>query len=569
MCWTTELIQSLLAVSTSKALGSLSNKALAVLVMAESKRNLQRVDSRDTVTTLRSHQVISPGGSPTLHLQTSSEAKRLRKSNTAKESLPYITSIIQDLHWALLEINGGSRPKAQARQLEVWGCFLDRQLNQASRDYHSVAHVFEISAGAAPLQVLATLFRDALHYTIDEVGLASRSSAVAATEEESTAHLSAEAVVQGFLVPGTHTVAPDLCERDRLVARIFGFSSEQDLSGVRGWHKGLDICMSAVLATRLLKDCLTLTQIAQLCVCMEATIPYRLREDLQTDQLPLEALYQRLVDVNQEFSLGLTHLRMIHTVQLGCDLWNRQVGNLVSDSLAMVLDHSWKLMPELNPALRKRALYKLNDYHLALQSMTNILTNMKASHIIATFRGIPTDEETAQFEKTVAMNLERVVLYMNARLLSVAVVAALACLTGGDAPKSFFFGDVPLPHETEVMDSMGQGLLEEHDRIERATTFNAEVHSALSGEIGMSMTSSFDTQQAPLAAYLYQTLGDVRIAKILADHKLTKVALPLSEEAAWALLRGIPQPVIITVAEEVGRFTVSRAPALERILPQM
>ena len=302
-----------------------------------------------------------------------------------------------------------------------------------------------------------------------------------------------------------------------------------------------------------------------MCVCLEATIPNRLRDNSK----PLEDVYLRLVDANGEFGLELSECDMISTVQQACDLWNRQVGNIMSDALATVLDHTWKLLPEVNPALRKRALYKLYDYHQALQSMTNVIGNMKGSTIVMEFRGIPTAPEVSQFEAAVNNNMDLVALYLKVRLLTVATVAALACLSGGDAPKSFFFGDEPLSFETDHMDHLGDKLLEDEDRIDTVAKFSQEVYGALCGEEGMGETSSFDTQKAPLAAYLYRTLGDARIAKVLESCHILDGPVPFDEPCSWQLLRALPRPVVYTVAEEISRFTVSRKASLDRVLPSL
>lgn len=526
--------------------------------MSDERKSPTRVSGRDSLVKLRDDDVISPGGSQVLHLSLSVLQRRPRKSTGAEESLTYITSIIQDMRWALTELNEGERPNCTAMELEIWGCFLDRQLSQSSRNYHSVAHIFEISAGAGPLQVLAAFFRDCVHYAIDDGDPATQMLGQVASNSR---HLTVQGILQGYLIPGTHTIAPDLSEGDRLVCFIFGYRPEQDLSSsVRGWHKGLDILLSAVVVTRILQKCLSRAQIAQLCVCLEATIPNRLRDNNK----PLEDVYQRLIQANKEFNLDLSEDDMIETVQQACDLWNRQVGNLMSDDLSVVLDHTWRLLPEVNPALRRRALYKLNEYHIALQSMTNVIGSMRASTIVMEFREIPCLPEAMQFKHLVSDNMDLVSLYLKVRLLAVAIVAALACLTGGDAPKSFFFGDEPLAYETDYyMDQLGDKLLEDEDRIDTAAEYRKQVYEALCGE---RRTSGFDTQRAPLAAYLYRTLGDDRIAQILQDCHILDGPLPLTNEGSWGLLRAMPRTVVCTVAEEMSRFTISRQAALDRVM---
>ncbi|KAI2503107.1 hypothetical protein MHU86_11378 [Fragilaria crotonensis] len=93
---------------------------------------------------------------------------------------------------------------------------------------------------------------------------------------------------------------------------IFGRHVGQSNCGNDG---GLDFFLSAVLMARVLKDTLSETYLAQIAVCMEATIPFRERA--------LETLDQRLRAVNEKYNLGLTEGELVESIQRGADLNNR------------------------------------------------------------------------------------------------------------------------------------------------------------------------------------------------------------------------------------------------------
>jgi hypothetical protein len=135
---------------------------------------------------------------------------------------------------------------------------------------------------------------------------------------------------------------------------------------------------------------------------------------------------------------------MVEVIQMGADLQNRSVGNLVSTDIAVLLDHTWSLLPEKNVALINKTLYTLTEYGIAIQKMSAHLSQLKAETLFLSFRGLPSKKEMETLQQRCAKNLETVTLYMQARLLSVAIVACFACMTGGaNAPKTFFFGDLP------------------------------------------------------------------------------------------------------------------------------
>jgi len=182
------------------------------------------------------------------------------------------------------------------------------------------------------------------------------------------------------------------------------------------------------------------------------------------------------------------------------------------------------------------------------------------------FRGVPVGRDIELFRDILTKNLTKAVLYIRARLLAVATVAAFATLTGGcDAPKSFFFGDLPSFH-TES-ERLGDGLLEEIPEslppppVEGL--YNPEIYELLRGN-RMSETG-FDTRNAPLAAYMYNEFrNDQALEKF---EKLYEC--PLLHESSWKLLTHLPLHVACTIGGEVGRIAISRRKAINRILNQL
>jgi hypothetical protein len=539
-------------------------------------RGSRRVNSRSSITEMRESDVMSDGASSVLMERNSARITRTRLTLSINENRPtYITSLIQDMQWAFEELDC----KYEQSKLEEWAIFVHASLTNESRNFHGVPHVFEISAGAAPMQLLAAIFRDVTNHYIDG-------------EEISEKHFE---LLQGVLQEGTYILQSDLSSsspssgrRLALVSAIFGVTPGTDMSLYQGMHKGLDVFLSAVAASRLLEDTLSLKQTAQLCCCLEATIPFRTApggEASSPDSYsPLDRLFGRLEQANTDFDLQMTPEEMVETVQLGADLTNRNIGNMVTDDLTEFLSHTWSLLPEQNVALRQHSLFTLHDFYDAVSNMVDWVQNVQAECIYSTFRGVPDEAESMELHEQLTFNLHSAVLYLQARLLSVGVVAAFAALTGGDAvPFSFFFGDAPSVNGESAQ--LGDGLILSASAIPTIPELDCEqdaepapdsgedsdgFEGIVSQEVlnllrGHRMDGTFfDKGNAPLAAYLYQHLGDD-----LVSAGLELCSLDFTEESARALLQFLPARVFRTVAKELSRFTVSRTKAIADLQEQI
>jgi hypothetical protein len=498
-------------------------------------------------------------------------------SSSSSSSIPrrnidgsYISSLIQDLMWAVSELqlttassSAATATTATTTKAENWAIFLHGCLTRDSRGYHGIRHVFEICAGASSLQFLAAAFRNAISYHSIDQDTAQFSPMNARREQE---------LLHGIFVPGTLILAETTLvdASDLLVADIFNFKRGSDLKQFQGLHGAIDVFLSAILASRLLKYSLPLAQIAQIATCLEATIPFRTIQKQQQQQqhghahtttTPLDILYARLAQCNETYGLQLTKGQLVETLQQAADLQNRSVGNMVTDDIAEFLDHTWSLLPEQHSSLRRHALYTLADYYAALYSMTELIRGLQPSTVYVSFRGVPNKDEMRVFHERLQCNLVTSTVYLRVRLFSVAMVSALACLTGGGGPKSFFFGDIPsADRQTERLgDGLPKMMIDSENGDKEGVSQHDEVYDILCGN-RMSDTG-FDTQNAPLAAYLYRQLGCPAIVKAL-EH----AALPMTEDSAWALLQSLPPAVVGAVGAEVGRVAVSRRKGIERLL---
>jgi hypothetical protein len=245
---------------------------------------------------------------------------------------------------------------------------------------------------------------------------------------------------------------------------------------------------------------------------------------------------------------------LLETVQQGVDLRNRLSGAMITDDIADLLDHTWKLLPEENPTLRSANMHTLVDYYEAIRSMVGLVDDIDPDSVFRSFRGVPSDIDLARFRASLTRNLSQAKAYWHVRMLTVAIAGGFACLTGGDAPTALFFGDLPPLRSESERPGNGQSQDPPSDEEKSAfVSYHAELYRILCGE--RTEGTGFDVQDSPLAAYVYRSIGDVGVEYAIA---FCVPDVMTDETDAWDLLLALPAPVVIAVGEELGNAAVSR-----------
>ena len=175
------------------------------------------------------------------------------------------------------------------------------------------------------------------------------------------------------------------------------------------------------------------------------------------------------------------------------------------------------------------------------------------SVVFGGFRGQPPEAEVEALRARAARNLGIGRTYLRAKLVGMSTLAALAALTGGDAPVSLFMGDLP---------GAGYEPMRLEDCLPAPSAFapgcQPEVYELLA--VGRRSESRFDLRNSPLSAYLYAHLGDEGLARLVG-----LVTHPMQPEQARAFLDALPDDVVQTVARASARIALTRADGLEAL----
>eukprot|EP00592_Proboscia_alata_P025959 CAMPEP_0194434368 /NCGR_PEP_ID=MMETSP0176-20130528/82837_1 /TAXON_ID=216777 /ORGANISM="Proboscia alata, Strain PI-D3" /LENGTH=541 /DNA_ID=CAMNT_0039252625 /DNA_START=84 /DNA_END=1707 /DNA_ORIENTATION=- len=427
--------------------------------------------------------------------------------------------------------------------LERWSILVHDSMSGNGRNFHSVQHVFDISAGADPIQTLSAMFHDCVYYNVDG-GL----------------NLIINHILRGIIVEQSDPV--QLVETDpindkllAIVVSIFGFKSGQILPP----FGGLNEFLSAMVAAREFEGTLTLQHIVRITACIEATIPFR-KLDEKNRSAP-QRLFERLQVTNKDFDIGFSEEELVDATQVAHELANRDVANFCTDDTAWFLDNTWKLLPETNLTMRGSTVYTISEYQSALTKINGFFGFLNPEVVYHNFRNVPSDAIVRGLYERVEANLFAARQYIRAKLVGITMLASLAELTGGDAPIALFMGDLPASvvpgseADNSGEESNNLGDILQMECPDPRTFGGPELYDDIFDLLhnGRKSDSQFDLKNSPLAAYLYGLVGDKGMERSVAF-----IVHPMTKEASRDFLNSLPSKAVSTIAKICAKFAVSR-----------
>ena len=268
----------------------------------------------------------------------------------------------------------------------------------------------------------------------------------------------------------------------------------------------------------------------------------------------MELLFKRLQKTNIAFHLNLNDKEVVKTINNAVGIACRDVGNFASDDMYYFLSNTWKLLPEFNVVMRHTPVFRISNFHLALQNLLGFFTNLNTDLIFPTFRGFPKVAIVDGLNLKVRENFDVAITYMRCKILAVSVVAALAELTGGDVPVTMFLGE---------MLQQGNLSLNINDFVssiepEKGVELNYLVYEILRD--GQEIGSLSDLKRAPMASYIYGAIGNEGIY-----HSQEFAVHPMDKDNARKLLASLPKAVV----RKIGLGCAELAPTRRRALKEL
>lgn len=428
------------------------------------------------------------------------------------------------------------------RELEELAITIHKIMTTHARSFHTLEHVFDLSEVSNPIRSLAALFHDLVYYQVDRF----IPPDVYAEVSQYIRQDDGQVYLREAMDPADKIVA--------LTLQVFGFEAGQNLSP----YAGLNEFLSALFMSRRLAGILPRHALLGVTACIEATIPFRGPDGRGRSHF--EVLEERLTTINQSHQLSMTGRDIEDLVREAVLFANDDVANFAVLDPGVFLDNTWKLLPETNAALRAGDIYSIHDYRVALQKMSSFLNALNPEHVFHSFRGVPPEDEFRRMTDLAWQNISTARDYLDVKLVAIAVLEALAEITGGDAPLALFMGDIPREGET---------VKRLEDFLPSVPAPRPQDQTALYWLLaaGRASDSVFDLKNSPTSLFLYQSLGLEEVQRVLAeaqqmfDGKLApRDFLDRVDDSLVAAIAEASASMVVTRCEGLLHYARSREP---------
>ena len=407
-------------------------------------------------------------------------------------------------------------------------------MQQGRRAYHTSSHVFDIADGMNARQTLAALFHDIVYYQIDG-GFPEKARGV---------------LDSAVRVENDHIVLRGWERGDSgamLCSALFGFDAGDTLP-ING---GLNEFLSAVVATRLLQPYLSLPDLIAIATCIEATIPFRGPD--ANGRLVFERAADRVRRAAEILRVELTPTEVDRIVTDAVVIANRDVSNFSTAEPGHFLATMWLLIEESNAPLDVVGAYTIQEYRRALMGMERFAASLDPDLVFHGYRGTPSDVELRDLQAAARRNLAFATNYLSGKIVSIALIEALALETGGDCPVAMILGDisdgVDIPAWVTGTPASGG----------RSQDADSAVLSMF--ENGRPGTTTYDLTTSPLAAQIYRVEGHAGTMSALGHAK----RMFEGEETPHEFLVTLRPELVRWVAGACARMAPSRAEKLRAI----
>ena len=441
------------------------------------------------------------------------------------------------LHGALTQL----KADLDNQQIEKIGVMVHRAMSTQQRSFHTPEHIFDLSTPDDPHSTLAALFHDIVYYQVDN-GFLDEIAEILAPYIE--------------IREGNVYTRQDISATDRAFhgcAAVFGFSTNQHLPP----FGGLNEFLSALVMDVLLIGTVTDVDLMIATACIEETIPFRGRDE--NGDTPPVVLERRIKATNEAFGLGLSDQDIRNAVIAAVCFSNKDVHNFAEEDPGRFLDNTWKLLPESNPALRFRGLYTITNYSLALMKMEGFLSVLKPESVFHEYDGFPVEKEYARLVNRTATNLDTARRYLGVKMISAALLQALAEPTGGDAPIAYFMGDIsPLDERS----NLAAHLPAAPDGCARAEDDANDLFRLL--KHGRASSSGFDLQNSPVSLYVHRCLDDEAQRVCVAAAR----AYIKGEQTREPFLQTVPSHLVASISRAAAYMAFTRRDQLLAIAAQ-
>lgn len=404
-------------------------------------------------------------------------------------------------------------------------------MESIKRVYHKSGHVFGLCEGMQPRQVLAALFHDIVYYQLDE-GFPVNARVYL---RDVTRQVDDTLVLQP-VAPSDTALA--------LCVELFDFAPGQALP----LYGGMNEFLSAVVAARLLQPYLALPDLIAVVACIEATVPFRAPDSQgktafdHLAQRVFAAYSDRVDGSNPVAAHGFADSVVWDAVVLS----NRDVSSFAVADPGLFLSSTWLLIEESNAPLAVAGMYTVQEYRRGLSRMESFLRTLDPLHIFHQYKDQPSTVEMAALRTTAHNNIVFATDFLGAKIMSIAIVEALALSTGTDGPIAMFLGEIRSAY------GRPERLEDFLPHVPAASDVNPALLQTF--EKGRTLESNNDLTVSPITAFVYRHIGHqgIQDALVLAKEMFDDQRTPL------AFLQALHRPMVVAIVQGCAQIALSR-----------
>jgi hypothetical protein len=429
-----------------------------------------------------------------------------------------------------------------AEQIEHLALLVYNAMEGEKRKFHTPEHALEVCDNLHnPYQILAALFHDVVYYQIDG-GLPK--------------HIRNLLSNYIFIREGdVYIQNQESLHSDKifsLTRDLFNFKEGQKLVP----FSGLNEFLSALVAVKELESIAPIKCLVSIIVCIEATIPFRMPN--REGKTHFEQIEAKVIEVNQAYGLGLSAEEIEQMVKLAVVVANQDVINFSYEDTGKFLDNTWLLLFEANDLFNNSEghTYSISKYRQALTKTEGFIGNLNFNSIFHEYHQIPAPEEYAKMRLQAQQNIKYAREYLALKLLTATILEALAMATGGDAPMVLFTGGIRssqnmLERIEDYLPALSENVGTEYDHI---------VLNLL--EYGRATETDLDMKNAPVAAFVYKSLGSEASKELLA-----KAREFYQDKMDYHTFLALVEPKVLSaIAKATASIAVTRQEALKKYI---
>ncbi len=389
---------------------------------------------------------------------------------------------------------GALKIPIHSAQLDEMTDLVGSSMVGAGRFFHNPEHVIHVGSEGDAISVIAAFFHDLVYFQVDQgVGLnVARHIAPFVVEKGGDLFLRTDVKFEEFPFAS-------------VVMGVFGYSAGEKLPAVGGQNEFL----SALTAGSVLAPFTNLAQIFQVAACIEATIPFRMPST--SGESAADRLYHKLMKTNAAHQLAFTDLQLKSMVRRAVKMANQDVSNFGGDSATRFLKNTWELVPEINPMLRSPSGYSIEGYRDALQKMERFFSGLDASRVFQKFDGEPAEAAYDKLCENAASHIEEARYYFRFKLMSLALLEALAGTLGKNLGLPVLMGELSNLGSPE--DRVDKFLPPVKNEIKKAEGDEMEARVLKLLEKNAEQEAEVGLKSSPLTAFLLRSVGFKELVK--------------------------------------------------------